>query len=137
MRYSVLWIVASFLCGCASAESKPGAIRSSDNAPIIITLATDRRELKAAAEKWVRVEGVVSDDKTPEIAGIGVEVPPGLSLHALWGKRAWAEGILTSEVVREEDVDDSVQNRGAGTFFHLRDRDTGKPAVLHLTGADP
>jgi hypothetical protein len=35
--------------------------------------------------------------------------------------------------MREEGVDDSVQNRGAGTFFHLRGRDTDEPAGLHLS----
>ena len=125
-------IAAAFGAGCSSATPMTVSPPSSKTTPIVITIRTDERALKAAVGKWVRVKGIVADDKRPEIAGVSVETPGAVSLHTLWGKQAWAEGVLVSEVVRPQDLDDSEQNRGPGTFYHLRDPATGKPAIIHL-----
>jgi hypothetical protein len=91
-----------------------------------------------AVGKWVRVEGIMTNSKQPQIAGVDVGEPsepiPGSTLRRvieLRGKPAWAEGVLEREIVRPEEVDNTVANRGAGTFYRLFDPATRNTAVAH------
>ena len=127
------WLISAVLAlGCApSATTRPPATQ-----PLVVI--TDPNQRDAATGKWVRVEGAVSDTKMPQIAGVDIDEPsdpiPGSSarrVRDIRGQRAWAEGILVRHVVRPEDVNNSFANRGAGTFFELRDPRTGKTAIAH------
>jgi hypothetical protein len=79
--------------------------------------------------KWVRIEGIVSSSKMPDIHGIDVEMPPDQDLR---GRLAWAEGILVSYTVTPEQIKSRViQSRGPGTFYWLKDRNSNRAAVAH------
>jgi hypothetical protein len=130
---SMLVPLAAIVCGCAqtSLNQEPPAAR----APILVT---DYSRLPSVVGERVRVEGEVANSKQPSIAGVDVDlqsipVPGTAAFHEdeLRGKRAWAEGVVIQTVVTPDEVDNSTQNRGAGTFYSLIDPMTGRLAVAH------
>ena len=141
MRFPILYACCVVLAGCVPARRKPSppppTPTSSPPVVLVIRGDVDESDLEAAVGKWVRVEGVVSDTKQPQIAGIDIDLPetiPGSTSGRridLWRQPAWAEGVLKRTVVRPEQVDNRTANRGAGVFFRLVDPATSHTVVAH------
>jgi len=89
-----------------------------------VTVIRAPSERVASIGRWVRLEGLVTTAKQPDIAGVDVDADRDLGGHP-----GSAEGILIRSIVRENEVDPFSQTRGAGTFYYLFDPYTGKLAV--------
>jgi hypothetical protein len=111
-------------------------------AGIVIKDGTDVRAVDEGVGKWVRLEGIVTNSKQPQIAGVDVEertdpIPEFIQRMAIRRGEmpAWAEGVLERTVVRPEDLIPLSANRGAGTFYRLIDPATGRTAEAHPVNA--
>ena len=62
----------------------------------------------------VTIIGAVRNSKIPLLNGVDIQN------ENVRGKRIKASGILIETVVKEKDVDRFSANRGAGTFYHLK-----------------
>src|SRR4051812_42607407 len=122
MRGVPLGVIVTFAVGCAPARpSAPPPTASPLGHTVLIKDGAEGRRIDQSVGKRVRLEGVVTNTKQPQIAGVDVEEPteaiPGSeSRHVtqLRNKPAWAEGVIERTIVRPEDVDNTVANRGAG-----------------------
>ena len=97
-------------------------------------LITNWNESDAAVGQRVRVEGVVTNSKQAQIDGIDIEASydsGDSKVTDLRDQPAWAEGIVIRHVVTPAQVDNFIQNRGAGTFYELLDPFTGQMAIAH------
>jgi hypothetical protein len=91
--------------------------------PIIVT---DQADLEKYIGKVITIKGVVTNSKVPMIIGVDVSSDnPDLR-----GQLAQATGVLIKIVVDEKDVDQFSANRGAGTFYRLKDVKTGYDAQV-------
>jgi len=116
MRTFLLLIIGiAFLTqGCGTTKE----VTESNDATIVM----DESELPNYIEKLITIKGEVSNTKIPQILGVDiVSDDPDLR-----GKKAMATGILESWTVKEEDIDPYSANRGAGTFYRLKDPVSGK-----------
>ena len=145
MRPIIAFVSCFVLAGCGSTRPPATAppASASPSVPVLIKDREDDRGRDDAVGKWVRLEGVVTNTKQPQIAGIDVDEPtepiPGSAFRKvirLRDQRGWAEGVLERTIVRPEDVDDTTANRGAGTFYRLVDPRTGHTAEAHPVLAD-
>lgn len=89
-----------------------------------IIMVENQEDLEKYVGELITVKGEVSNTKIPTVIGVDISsYSPDLR-----GKIGIATGILEKIVVLEEDVDMYSTNRGAGTFYLLRD-----PKSKHLS----
>jgi hypothetical protein len=88
------------------------------------TLATvivaNEEELDDYVGQLITIKGEVSNTKIPQILGVDV----ASDTPDLRGEIAIATGILETWFVTEDEVDNTVANRGAGTFYRLTDKES-------------
>lgn len=102
----------SLICVCILGCSKK-ITEIKSNIPVL----TDKKDLDQYVGKTITIQGVVSNTKVPTIIGVDVDsFNPDLR-----GKKAQATGVLIKWTVDPKDVDPYSQNRGAGTFYRLKD----------------
>jgi hypothetical protein len=106
------FLLLASLASCGASQGRPGWGETG----IVITESTKIDEIDHAVGRHVTVIGLQSRTKRPMVCGIEVDGDYDLS-----DRRVIAHGILKRYVVKEEDVDNTMQNRGAGTFYSLQD----------------
>lgn len=85
-----------------------------------VILIEKHEDLEKHVGEIITIKGVVSNTKIPCIIGVDIlSDSPDLR-----GEIGIASGILEKSVVLEEDVDIYSSNRGAGTFYLLRNPST-------------
>ncbi len=94
--------------------------KQTSDLPVVIT---SDKNLDQYVGELVTLKGEVSNSKITTILGVDVEG------EGVRGKQAIATGILEKTEVKEEDVDIYSANRGAGTFYLLRNPETKRIAV--------
>ena len=85
--------------------------------PVIVA---HEEELDDYVGQLITIKGEVSNTKIPQILGVDVASDD----PDLRGEFAVATGVLVKWIVTEDEVDNSVANRGAGTFYRLTDKES-------------
>ncbi len=114
-RRLILLIVAvlPLIAGCGASE------KAGEGEKAIIVM--NESDLPKYAGILIKIKGEVYNTKIPQIIGVDIESED----PDLRGKKAMATGMLEKWVVEEKDVDPYSANRGAGTFYRLKDPVTG------------
>jgi hypothetical protein len=97
---SAIWFVGCTWSGPSTAVSRPQSVAAPN--------------LEQRVGQRVVLEGTVTNTKCPQVQGVDA-----WDLHEYRGKRVRISGILRKTVIAEADVDMTVANRGAGTFYSL------------------
>lgn len=115
------------MTGChKDSESLPTS-KLSTTIPLVSPKSGD--DLEQFVGKLITIRGKVSNTKIPQIEGIDVDIE---ALFLNEEDVCFAIGILTKTVVKPEDVDNRIANRGAGTFYSLNENPPGKLAKARL-----
>ena len=83
-------------------------------------VVANEEELGDYLGQLITIKGEVSNTKIPQILGVDVASDD----PDLRGEIAIATGTLEKWVVTEDEVDNTVANRGAGTFYRLTDKES-------------
>ena len=103
-----LSLICIYISGCSK---KITEIKS--NIPVL----TDIKDLDQYVGRTITIQGVVSNTKIPTIIDVDVDsFNPDLR-----GMKSQATGVLIKWTVDPKDIDPYSQNRGAGTFYRLKD----------------
>ena len=104
LTFTLLISVACFL-GCQPRAS---------SLPVASAQSPATADLEQRVGQRVVLEGIVSNTKCPQIQGVDV-----WGLEDYRGQRVRVSGVLRKLVVTEADIDPTIANRGAGTFYSL------------------
>jgi hypothetical protein len=118
-QFVIPFILSLFLFTSCSVQEKSGT----DQKATIVKKAAD---LDKHVGKLITIKGEVTNTKIPQILGVDV----ASDSPDLRGKMATATGVLEKTVVLEKDVDKYTANRGAGTFYRLKDPKTNYDAQV-------
>ena len=99
-------VSAACLFGCQLRTSSPIASTQSEAMP----------NLEQRVGQNVALEGIVSNTKCPQVQGVDA-----WGLEDYRGRRVRISGVLRKTIVTQADVDPTLANRGAGTFYSLDD----------------
>lgn len=101
------------------------AQKDSTNNKEIITVENNE-DLEKYVGELITIKGEVTNTKIPTLIGVDISSDS----PDLRGKIGIATGILEKRVVLEDDVDIYSANRGAGTFYRLREPNSNYEAQV-------
>ena len=114
----ILIVVASF----------KGYGQTIDTTKIVTDTLTTQSNLDYYVGKLVTIKGEISNTKIPQILGIDVSYAG----YDSRGEIGIATGILIKTIVLEKDIDPYTQNRGAGTFYRLKEPESEYEAKVKI-----
>jgi hypothetical protein len=93
---------------------------NNENQTIKTDTLTSKMNLDNYVNKLITIKGEISNTKIPQIIGIDVSCMES----ECRGEIGIATGILIKIVILEKDVDPYSANRGAGTYYRLKELNT-------------
>ncbi len=111
-RVALIFVIASALLACAA-----DARRTAHPDGTMLITHVDQRE--ASVDREVTVVGIQTRTKVPQVCGVDVDGD-----YALSDREVIARGVLRRIIITE--VDNTIANRGTGTFYWLEDPTTGR-----------
>ncbi len=107
IKYAILILISVLACISGYSQTEYIGLCKTDTIYNIL-------DIHKYVGQEITLIGEVRNSKIPTLNGVDIQD------EKTRGKRIKATGILIKTVVKEKDVDRFSANRGAGTFYHLK-----------------